>query len=198
MWCTSSRSLMNWWFFSRSNSSSIETPPELPAKCRPPFSRSQAVASSSTDSLDNSFSTSYKLSNDGTYSTRPRSALIAGHLTRIDNYEGVRPAGMSYARSERAGNSAGQLFSSHDSIDGPVGKRSSVISNSSQSSAGYSTQSKALSDISERMHSNAGAPLAQLEDLSPIQPITTRINPRYAFGIGTLPDWCWSLLVELN
>ena len=156
----------------RSNASSIEAAPELPAKTKPHLSRSQAITSSSVDSLDASYSSSSKPSSDGTYTTRPRSALIADHLTRIDNYEGVRPACMAYSRSDRSAHSSGQLFSSHDSIDGPVGKRSSIISNSSFSSAGHGSQTKALSDISERVL----PPLAHTEDLSPIQPITKSSN----------------------
>ena len=84
---------------------------------------------------------------------------------------------MIRARSDRSAYSSGQLFSSHDSVDGPVGKRSSMISNSSMSSAGHGSQTKTLSDISERIQSPAGVPLACLEDLSPIQPIMSKSNP---------------------
>lgn len=163
--------------FLRSRSSSTEAPPDLPVKkSMTKFSRSQAIASSSTDSLDSPYSTSSKHSGDGTFNNRPRSALIAGHLTRMDNYDGVmnRP-GIAYARSDRSGTSSGQLFSSHDSIDGPVGNRASIISNSSLSSAGYSSQTRTGSD-SGRMFSPQDVPLAQSEDLSPIQPITAKMH----------------------
>lgn len=105
----------------------------------------------------------------------------------------MRQASIAYAHSDVSGNSTGQLFSSHDSIDGPIGKRSSVISNSSQSSTGYSSQTKVLSDISERAQLPQGiseraqlpqgAPLAQLEDLSPIQPMTSQTNPKYVLPV---------------
>ncbi|XP_067938665.1 rap guanine nucleotide exchange factor 1-like isoform X2 [Watersipora subatra] len=88
----------------------------------------------------------------------------------MDNYEGVRPAYIVYGHSDRSAHSSGQLFSSHDSIDGPIGKRSSAASNSSMSSVGHGSQTKTLSDITERAHSHS-IPLALSEDLSPIQPL---------------------------
>ena len=148
----------------RSRSSSMETPPELPvkqSKQRPQLTRGQAVAtSSSIDSLDDR-----NCDTPPSSASRPKSAVIsAHHLTRFDTNS-----------NKSAGSS---LCASRDSIDGPVmisaaGKRASVISNSSQSSAGCGSQTR-------RFHVVMGpdgqtylqAPLAEGEDLSPIQPIT--------------------------
>lgn len=142
-----------------SRSLSVETPPQLPAKNRPTLSRSQAMATSSIDSLDGPSSWSSALS-DRALASRPRSALIAGHLTRRDNYDSF----VSYARSNRSGASSSQLFSSQDSIN--AGKRCSVISNSSQSSTGYDWSR----DYSLALHQRAAVGSSE-GDLSPIQPI---------------------------
>ncbi|KAF6026201.1 hypothetical protein EB796_015493 [Bugula neritina] len=141
----------------QSRSSSVETPPELPIK-KSLMSRSE-IMNNSVDSLDGGH---YSPITDSSSSSRPHSAFFPN----VDSYNNiVNRHNMMYVRSDRSGGSGGQLFSSHDSLDGPVGKRSSIVSSSSASSASYSAQLRLMSDGGRVF-------LTHAEDLSPIQPIS--------------------------
>jgi len=104
---------------------------------------------SSVDSLDGGH---YSPITDSSSSSRPHSAFFPN----VDSYNNiVNRHNMIYVRSDR----------NDDSLDGPVGKRSSVVSSSSASSASYSAQLRLMSDGGRVF-------LTHAENSSPIQPIS--------------------------